>query len=227
VALTWPAPCFRGWRAVVVWGALTFALEMAQHVREMALGMFASHEVFVAHRMDPWRLILGVPKQLALWIGLCCAARLVAGFGQRPLWRRMGLALLAFALGALAGLPVLSHLSPTGLVVFETVQLAVMAPFLSWLVTAIMGDRAMTLRLLWGRGWVVTLCTLLPFGVIQALVQWVHRQDHVIATGAPMGHVAALMAWDALWVAVTMIAAGAALGQGYRIGRRWSGITLS
>lgn len=34
-------------------GLLTFGLEMAQHVREMALGMFAAHEVFVAHQMDP------------------------------------------------------------------------------------------------------------------------------------------------------------------------------
>lgn len=200
---------------------------MAQHVREMALGMFASHEVFVAHQMDPWRLILGVPKQLALWIGLCCAARLVARCGQPPLWRRMGLALLAFALGALAGLPVLPHLSPTGLAVFETVQLAVMAPFITWLISAIMGDGAMTLRRLWGRGWIVTLCCLLPFGLVQALVQWVHKSDHARAMGAPTGHVAALMVWDALWLAVTMVAAGAAMGLGYRNGRRWSGITLS
>ena len=164
---------------------------------------------------------------MALWIGLCCAARLVVGGAWPPLSRRMGLALLFFALGAAAGLPVLRHLSPTGLVVFETVQLLVMAPFITWLVTAIMGDRAMTLRLLWGRGWVVTLCTLLPFGLLQGLVQWVHRRDHEIATGAPMGHVAGLMAWDALWLAVPMAAVGAALGLGYRTGRRWIGITLS
>ena len=204
-----------------------FVPEFAQHVAEIKLGMFASPEAFKALQNDPTRWGFGYAKIAGLFLTIFAAARywslpsgLRAGWWdlRKMAWRQflIGLALNAAISGILYFAK--TALSPASFdVVNITLSLATL-PVLVYMIGALLGDGAVSLRNCYQRGWLQALAMAAFFLLAMLPAQLLHRFNHTLAMGAPTTAVWALMLWDAVLVSVMACWAGTGLAKGYAIG---------
>ena len=236
-AAAWPVALLRGLGDVYRHGlALPFTAtaifliaaipEAVQHVAEIQLGMFASKEAFIADSANPTRMIFGAVKVAGLLLCALATARFVhcgsvRGALRMP-WRDAGRTLFAFLIGLPASLPV-EWANRTGQppeVYWPVVLVSWALSFLLivYLVGALLGDRAMTLRAAFTRGWKVAP----PLAILCVAAFWpasmLHSYAHRVAIGAEPALVWTLMAGDSLLVGLLAALLGSALAVSYRMG---------
>ncbi|HVR90480.1 MAG TPA: hypothetical protein VHG29_05245 [Novosphingobium sp.] len=198
--------------------------EFLQHIAEIKLGMFASRAAFAALAMDPVRWGWGYLKIAGLVLGLLAAARFWGAREQGERWwdlRKLpwGMVLAAIALNVIAGLPMLlldGRIDARALQALNVVVTIATLPLLVYLVAALLGDRTMTLALVYRSGWWAALRIALLVAISFVPLQLLHGFDHRLAFGQPPMLVWLLMAWDALVVGAMAALMGTALHHGYR-----------
>jgi hypothetical protein len=200
--------------------------EAVQHVAEIQLGMFASREAFMAHA-DGWaRMSFGYVKIAGLFLCIFLSARFVyCGTVRGALLmprRDLGRTLFAFAIGLAASLPA-EWAAQTGQPPFVywpvvTLSWGVSMLLLVYMIGVLIGDREMTLRTAFTRGWKV----LPPLAILTLAAFWpaatLHTSAHKLALGAEPLLVWTIMAADSLLVGVLAALIGSALAVGYRLG---------
>jgi hypothetical protein len=199
--------------------------EAAQHVVEIQLGMFVSKAAFIANAADPLRMGFRAVKIAGLLLCILAAARfwhlgsVRAALLVPP--RDLGRTLFALAIGFAASLPaewaVASGQPPV--VYWTVVPASWLLSFLLlvYLIGAVLGDRAMTLRATFTRGWKVL--PLLAVLVVAAFwpASMLHAYAHKLAVGAEPALVWTLMAADSLLVGLLATLTGSALAVSYRL----------
>jgi hypothetical protein len=216
-ATFWAAP------AIV---AIVVVPEATQHVIEIELGMFASKAAFIANASDPLRMGIGAVKVAALLLCILATARFWSGGSVRAALlippRDLGRTLFALALGFAASLPAeWAVATKQPLAVYWTIVPAswlLSFLLLVYLIGAVLGDRAMTLRNALTHGWKVL--PLLALLVVSAFwpASMLHAYAHKLALGAAPLSVWALMAADSLVVGLMATVTGSALAVSYRLG---------
>jgi hypothetical protein len=237
LASAWPLTLLRGVGEVYRRGvmlplaapaiaAIVVLPEAVQHVAEIQLGMFASREAFMAHA-DGWpRMSFGYVKIAALFLCILVSARFVyCGSVRGALLmprRDLGRTLFALAIGLAASLPA-EWAAQTGRPPFiywpvVTLSWAVSLLLLVYLIGVLLGDREMTLRNAFTRGWKV----LPPLAILTLAGFWpasmLHTWAHLLALGAEPVAVWTIMVADSLLVGVLAALIGSALAVGYRLG---------
>jgi len=236
-AASWPLALLRAVAEVHRKGFLAFALapaivamvvlpEAVQHVVEIKLGMFGSLEAFRANGADPLRMGLGYLKIAGLILCALATARFwhVGGVKKALLMppRDLGRSVFALVIGFIVSLPLewslrtaqppLIHWPVT--VLSWTLSLLLFV----YLIGALFGDRGMTLRTAFTRGWKVV-----PLLAVLILVSFwpasqLHMLSHKLALGKAAVVVWALMLGDALLVGLLATLTGSALAVAYRLG---------
>ena len=79
------------------------------------------------------------------------------------------------------------------------------------------GDRGVRLKEVYRTGWLRAFAMALFFLAAMGPAQLLHHLNHTVAMGAPGPAVWALMAWDALVVALMACWAGTGLAAGYAL----------
>lgn len=218
-ALLWETA--RGALALWKWALwiplLAVVPEFLQHVAEIRLGMFDSRAAFAAMAMAPERWNWGYLKIA----GLVCATLVTVWYwlrrdGTRPLWPRVGAALALNVAVSLVPLAFPRLIGEPGAGTASMVLQVITLPLLPYLVGAIAGDPAMTLRRSYVTGWWIALRMLLLMALGAAALQVLHGLNHKLAMGQPDGLVWALMVWDSLVVGMLAVWVGTALHRGYR-----------
>lgn len=198
--------------------------EFAQHVAEIRLGMFESPEAFAAMGNDPQRWFWAYFKIAGFVVAILAATRFIGGAGKN--WWRIGsiawgpfLAALALNI-AYTAVGVIAHrLVPGGLpMALDAIYQVLGLPLMIYLVGPLIGDRTMTLKRAYTKGWLAVamaaVLSLLAFGPAQLL----HQYNHTLAMGQSEMVVWALMVWDSLLVGIIACWFGAALAAGYWLG---------
>jgi hypothetical protein len=206
--------------------AIAVLPEAAQHVAEIQLGMFVSREAFIALSFDPTRMIFGGFKIAGLFLCIFAAARFVH-FGSvraalRMPWRDVGRTLFAAAIGFAVSIPGewagRTAQPPEIYWPVQAVSWVLSFLLLVYLIGALLGDRAMTLRASFTRGWKV----LPPLVLLTIAAFWpattLHSYLHKLAIGADPALVWTLMAADSLLVGLLAALLGSALAVSYRLG---------
>ncbi len=211
--------------------ALSVVPELAQHVVEIKLGMFASTDAFRALANDPLRWAFGYAKIAGLWLAILGIARFWAVNGDWRRWARPGWAMLgrvglgvALATGqSLAAAWVKAHGGAAIAPAIDLLSVLLQAGLSVYIVGALLGDRRASLR--WSftggipRAVFMTLLLALAFAPCQLL----HMANHKLAIGAPVPLVWLAMLWDGLFVGLFAALLGSALYVGYRDGSGWRG----
>jgi hypothetical protein len=233
----WPRTLLRGLREVYGRGlmlplaapaiaAIVVLPEAAQHVAEIQLGMFASKEAFMA-QADGWpRMGFGYVKIAALFLCILLSARFVyCGSVRGALLmprRDLGRTLFALAIGLAASMPA-EWAAQTGQPPYVywpvvTASWGVAVLLVVYLLGALLGDREMTLRAAFTRGWKV----IPPLAILMLAAFWpastLHSLAHKLALGADPLLVWAIMAADSLLVGILAALIGSALAVSYRLG---------
>jgi len=217
--------------AAPVIAAVAVVPELAQHLAEIHLGMFASKDAFRAAGDNPLRWAFAYPKVAGFTLAILLTARFWAlgsvrsAFLVRP--ATLGRVLFAFALTLLAEVPFRWARDASGSAMLDGLltagSVAVQAGLLVYLVAALLDDRGTTLRSAFTERWptalLITLLGALAFVPAQAL----HTANHLAALGQPAVLVWALMTFDGLWVGLMASLIGAALFVAYRAGPTWRG----
>jgi hypothetical protein len=236
-AASWPLTLLRGLGEVYRRGlrlplaapaiaAIVVLPEAVQHVAEIQLGMFASREAFMAHA-DSWaRMSFGYVKIAGLFLCILASARFVyCGSVRGALLmpgRDLVRTLFALAIGLAASLPA-EWAAQTGQPPYVywpvvTVSWGVSLLLLVYLMGALLGDREMTLRTAFTRGWKV----LPPMAILTLAAFWpasaLHTYAHKLALGIDPLLVWTIMAADSLLVGVLAALIGSALAVSYRLG---------
>lgn len=205
------------WR-LALWIPLVAVIpEFLQHVAEINLGMFDSREAFRALSASPERMSWGYFKVA----GLLAAWLLAAGYwfrseGARPDWRRLGVAVALNVAITLVMVLFEQVMAPaTAQIAGIAVSIATL-PLLAYLMGALAGDGAMTLRRSYTAGWLVVLRMVVLAAAGFAVLQWLHGLNHKLALGQPDAVVWALMVWDSLLVGLIATWLGTAMHRGYR-----------
>lgn len=201
---------------------LAFAVELAQHIAEVTMGMFASREAFKALQGSPIRMGFGLVKIAGLLLVSFWAARTVAAIRSET---RPGLdgpvdwpCVIWTTLVSVAAVLAIM-LAPIG---SREVRLAA---FVVVLIAALPVSN-MGMDAVFGRprlGWRYSLrsrtrlapgdwAMALPLAAGMAL----HFQNHNWAFGASPGMVWALMIWDSLLVALLGLMMGVLIHRSYR-----------
>ena len=236
-AAGWPAAVLRGlvdvYRAGLTLPVLAPAIfaiavlpEAAQHVAEIQLGMFTSREAFIANSAHPIRMAFGALKVAGLLLCVLAAARFVhigtvRGALRMP-WRDVGRTVFALAVGFLASLPTewatRTGQPPEIYWPVMAVSWATSFVLIVYLVGALLGDREMTLKASFTRGW-RAVPALVVLGVAAFWpASMLHSYAHTLAIGAAPAFVWALMTVDALLVGLLATLLGSALAVSYRMG---------
>ena len=213
------------WAAPAIF-AIVVLPEAAQHVVEIQLGMFASKAAFIANAPDPLRMGFGAVKIAGLILCMLATARfwhcgsVRAALLMPP--RDLGRTVFALAIGFAASLPAewaaTTHQAPHIYWPVVTASWLLSFLLLVYLIGALLGDREMTLRATFTRGW-----KILPLlAVLAAAAFWpasvLHAYAHKLAIGAAPALVWTLMAGDALLVGLMATLTGSALAVSYRAG---------
>lgn len=202
---------------------LVLVPEALQHMAEIHLGMFASRAAFTAHAADPLRMVFGYAKIAGLLLAIFAAARFWGSLRERW-WDLRTIAWRPFLIGIALNLVVgtLNELiklpfGPATAQIVATVFMIATLPFLLLVIGPFLGDRTMTLKRAYVAGW-PALVLMIGLAALAFLPgQWLHHHNHLWAIGSPRGAVWALMAWDAVLVALMACCTGAGLGAGYRL----------
>lgn len=207
----------RLWRIAIWVPLLVVVPEFIQHIAEINLGMFDSREAARALSSDPQRMAFGAVKIAGLLAAMLAAVAVWTRRDHaRPAWRAVG---IAFGLNLLVTALVfgLGRVIPAGVwAVLNPVLMIVTLPLLVLLVGALLGDKTMTLRAAYRRGWLIMLRMALLLPLAWLPLQWLHERNHFWAIGQATWTVWALMAFDALVVGLMASWAGTALHHGYR-----------
>lgn len=200
---------------------LPFLGELLQHIAEIQLGMFASHEAFAALQGSWVRLAFGVIKVAALIVGMALAARWTArrhavllGVAKPIDWPLLAIppALMIAALLAVRFGPI--HEARTQLV-WSGAILLVSMPALRFSSDALFGQVRQSLAQTLRRHPMprpIELVAVLPV----PLLFYIHLLDHRLAFGASPPLVWALMIWDAALIAVLAAIMGSLTNRFYR-----------
>jgi hypothetical protein len=196
--------------------------ELVQHVVEIRLGMFDSIEMFHAHGTDAIRMAFGYVKVAGFviailasarfwWLGSVRAALLPP---PRDLLRIVGAIVVSLA----AQLPFewlragMAQPWNGALLIIET---ALGTALTVYIIAALFGDRAMTLRRVftaaWGRALLIVLLMAVTYGPCFA----VHLATHKLALGLPLPLVIAIMTFDGLFIGLFAALVGSAMFVGY------------
>ncbi|RDC60769.1 hypothetical protein HME9302_01985 [Alteripontixanthobacter maritimus] len=197
--------------------------EFVQHIAEIELGMFASAAAFSELAQDPTRLMFGSLKLIGLLLAILAALRF---FGAReqglPWWNLHGVLwgrlLVSLVLLGLAGVPGMVMGESFGTLPRQLVDIVLTIatlPLLTWLVSAIIGDREMTFARIWTAGWLPALRIAVFMAVVFAPLQLLHMALHDWALGAASWLVWALMVFDAAVVGLMATMVGSAAYHGY------------
>lgn len=216
--------------AAPVIAAVAILPELAQHVVEIKLGMFASIDAFRALADDPARWAFGYAKLAGFWLAILATARFWAVEGDvaraiRPGWSAAG------RLSAGIGLAVLQSLLMKAVaghgVVIDTVasllSLLLQCSLFVYLVGSLLGDERATLRWSFTAGWPRALFMTLLLALTFAPCQMLHMAGHRLAIGSPVPVVWGVMLLDGLFVGLFAALAGSAMVVGYRFGPSWRG----
>lgn len=214
------------WKLAPVIPALAAIPEFAQHVVEIRLGMFASRDAFAALGSDPARLSLGSVKVAGLVFAMLLAARFWANreAGLRSLslagigWKQVLTGFLVQVVFTLPGL--IDFRMPAAAFAISILATIASMPGLVLMVGGLLGDREAGLADAYRRGWGKALRMLIYIAPALAVLQPLHRWDHMVVLGQPQGLVWALMAWDALVVGLMAAVAGTGLHRGYTFWQR-------
>lgn len=212
---------------------LAFAVltEAVQHIVEIRLGMFESVAAFRALGNDPLRWMFGYTKVAGFLISILTIARFWAtGSVKAALLIPLGdLGRLIFAIVLTLGIAlsidwVQSHGLPRALdIILSSISFILQTGLTLYVVGALFGDRAMTLRRSFTDRFptaiIMTLTMLAAFAPCQAL----HMLNHKIAIGGPTPLVWAMMAFDSLWIGLFAALVGSAMYAGYKSGLTWRG----
>lgn len=216
----------RLWKLAPIVPALVVLPEFAQHVVEIRLGMFASHDAFAAFGSAPARMSLGSIKVAGLVLSTLLAARFWANRAEGArFWSLAGIGwkqvLLGFLVQVLCSIPGFFdlRLAPAGQFALSALLFLVSLPGMVLMIGGLLGDRTSGLRDAYWNGWARTLRMALFTGPVFALLQQVHHWNHVLALGKPLAVVWGLMTWDALLVGLIATLVGTGLYYGYRGGR--------
>ena len=207
--------------------AIVVLPEGAQHVVEIELGMFASKEAFIANAADSTRMAFGAVKIAGLVLCMLLTARFWHTGSVRAAMlmppRDLGRTIFAAAIGYAASLPAewAATTQQPPFVYWPVVAASWLVSFLLlvYLIGALLGDREMTLRAAFTRGWKVL--PLLALLVVAAFwpASMLHAYAHKFALGGSPALVWTVMAADALLVGLMAALTGSAMAVSYRIGR--------
>lgn len=192
--------------------------EAAQHVAEVAIGMFDSRATAIAHQNDSVRWAFGYVKVAGLILSMLAAAR-VSALG--PAWWNLRTVrwktfVVALALNIAVSLAIegLKRILPTAAVqpMVVVITLATL-PLLLYLVNALIGQ-AMSLKEAFTRGWRAfpLLAVLLVAAYLPAFA--VHIGLHRIALGQPLPLLAIILLLDSVVVGILAVLTGTALARG-------------
>ncbi|MBO9725965.1 MAG: hypothetical protein J7530_16440 [Novosphingobium sp.] len=214
------------WKLAPIVPALAVLPEFAQHVVEIRLGMFVSHDAFAAFGSAPARMSLGSIKVAGLVLSILLAARLWANRAEGArFWSLAGIGwtqvLLGFLVQVLCSIPGLFdlRLPPAGELALSAFLFLVSLPGMVLMIGGLLGDRTSGLKDAYRNGWGQALRMVLFTGPVFAVLQPVHHWNHVIALGKPLAVVWGLMIWDAVLVGLIATLVGTGLYYGYRAGR--------
>ncbi len=208
--------------AVPAVAAIAVLPELAQHVAEIALGMFKSRDSFIALANDPTRMAFGAVKVAGLILCMLAAARYWACEGSlkrtfaMPL-RDVGRTLFAVALNVLVSLPASYGAVPAALhYVLVAIGWILSLLLLAYAVGAAIGDQEMTIGRSLKRGWrfVPWIALLGAAAYLPAMA--LHMGAHWLAIGSPEPIVWLVMGLDALVVGLLATLVGSALYVAYR-----------
>lgn len=206
--------------------------ELAQHVAEIHLGMFASLAAFRGLQMDPTRWAFGYFKVAGFMLTTILVARYWAVDGVmariprigRTAALRLGLGLIAsFAFAGIdhwigrAGAPVA--------IVSGVVDLIISAALSTYMVGALLGEERADLRWSFVHGWPRSLMMTLTMAAAFIPCQLLHLFDHRVAIGSALPVVVIMMTWDAVFVGLFAALVGAASFVGFHYGPDWRGWT--
>jgi hypothetical protein len=236
-AASWPLALLRAIAEVYRKGFLAFALapaivamvvlpEAVQHVVEIKLGMFDSLTDFRANGADPLRMGIGYVKIAGLVLCALATARFwhVGSVGKALLIppRDLARSLFALVIGFAASLPLewsLRTAQPPQ-IQWPVIAVSWTLSFLLfvYLMGALFGDRKMTLRTAFTRGWRVVPLLAILLVVAFWPASTLHMLIHKFALGKAPALVWAVMAGDALLVGLLATLTGSALAVSYRRG---------
>lgn len=196
--------------------------EMAQHVAEIQIGMFESREAARELGQSSVRWAFGYVKIAGIFLTLLAAARYWGGLREQW-WNWQTVAWRPFLIGlginvvlSAASLAIEHTVDPTTAGIASQLFTLATLPFLLLVIGPLLGDRTMTLRRAYTKGWPALILMVAPAAIAFGAGQWLHSLNHNWAFGAPAAVVWALMIWDAIWTALFVSCAGSALGAGYR-----------
>lgn len=191
--------------------------ELLQHRAEVQLGMFASSDAFRMMEMAPARWWWGGWKLAAIGFGVIAGTWLWGRRdGGRVLWVPLALALGLNGLAVMPGKLIEGRLDPATAALAGFSVSVIALPLIPYLVGAVIGDSAMTMRAAFTRGWWPALRMLLLMLAGFVPLQVLHLLNHRLAMGQPAALLWALLAWDALVVGMMTGWTGTALHHGYR-----------
>lgn len=204
---------------------LVVAVEFAQHVAEMRLGMFADADAFNRQSLDPARLQWGYAKVATMSVAVFLSSRVWVNLREgKPWWSLASIAwrpfLLGFVLTTLLSIPLLPGLgvppalaAPLTLVVY-----IVTLPLLVLMMAGILGDRTASVFGVYRSGWGIGLRILLLMAIGFVQMQALHLWNHLLAVGSHPVVLWLLLAWDSLLVGLMAAFLGTATHHGY-VGR--------
>lgn len=219
---------FRIWWLVPLIPLLVVIPEAIQHVAEIRIGMFDSIEQARAVADDPRRMNWGYLKIAGLVLAILATVRFwgAAARGERwwdlrgLAWRPLALGLAGFAIATLPGLLLEPMIGAERAGWLDILLALVTLPVFALIAAGLAGDRTLTARLAFTRGWLLALRILLFLVLTWAPLAWLHGMNHSWAMGAPAPAVWALMAFDSLVVGLLAMAAGTAIHHGLAPPRR-------
>ncbi|MFK4871745.1 hypothetical protein [Novosphingobium sp. ZW T3_23] len=214
------------WKLAPIIPAIAVLPEFAQHVVEIRLGMFASHDAFTALASDAARQSAGSIKMAGFVLSILMAARFWANRSDDArFWSLAGIGrkqvLLGLLVQVLCSIPGLFdlRLPPAGQFALSAVLFLVSLPGMVLMIGGLLGDRTSDLKDAYRNGWGQALRMALFTGPVFALLQPLHHGNHVVALGKPATVVWGLMTWDALLVGLIATLVGTGFHHGYRGGR--------
>ena len=212
------------WLAPVI-PMIAIAPEFAQHVAEIDLGMFASKEAFDAQANSDQRWAFAYFKIAGLLIAALAASRFIGGARKRwwdprtIAWKQFLIALGLNIVATVVGMPLedLSAGTESAFLLYGYQILTV--PLTIYLLGSLFGDRTMTLKQAYTKGWIAVILVAIYWLVGWGPAQLLHQYNHTLAMGQGDAVVWALMVFDSLLVGAMACWMGAAFAAGYWLGR--------
>jgi hypothetical protein len=203
--------------------ALAVIPEFAQHVVEIGIGMFTSHEAATSLKNDEVRWLFGYLKIFGFVLAILASARFWwyranGGIWYDVLsvnWKMFFIGITSFVLIGIASSPFEHHI-PRALFATVNIILSIASlPFIFVMLAGLFGDSSTGIAHILRRSWpyVILLVPLLLIGF--APWQWLHGMNHQWALGADTATVWALMAFDSLVVGLMASLLGSGIAVSY------------